>query len=119
AVEVGTLVRLGPVQVTHILAGSALAEPPALGVGQVPNQAQKREVRRRNRTTLQLPGRQPGALGQQDVTVVVEPLLKRPALGSDVVRVSTLNRRRGPLGSHAGPRYLAARPKPGLCLCQR
>ena len=41
--------------------------------------------------------------------MVVEPLLKRPALGSDVVRVSTLHRRCGPLGSHAGPRYLAAR----------
>src|SRR5205814_3657512 len=62
-----------------------------------------------NRTPLQLPRRQPGALGQQDVTVVVEPLLKRPALGSDVVRVSTLNRGCGPVGSHAGPRYLAAR----------
>jgi hypothetical protein len=41
--------------------------------------------------------------------VVVEPLLKRPALGSDVVRVSTLHCGCGPLGSHAGPRYLAAR----------
>ena len=41
--------------------------------------------------------------------MVVEPLLKRPALGSNVVRVSTLHRGCGPLGSHAGPRYLAAR----------
>src|SRR5215475_13662746 len=32
AVEIGTRVSLGPVQVRHILTGSALAEPPALGI---------------------------------------------------------------------------------------
>jgi hypothetical protein len=108
-VEVGIAVGLGELQVRHILTGRALAEPPALRVGQVPDQAQKRKVRRRNRTPRQLPGRQPGALRLQGVTVVVEPLLKRPALGSDEGRVSALHRGCGPLGSHARPRYLAAR----------
>src|SRR5262249_36881523 len=39
AVEVGTRVSISPVQARHILTGSPLAEPPALGIRQMPNQA--------------------------------------------------------------------------------
>jgi hypothetical protein len=45
-IEVRLLVGLCPVQIRHVLAGSALTEPPTLRISQVPDQAQKREVRR-------------------------------------------------------------------------
>ena len=87
------LLRIGlrVVQIRHILACRALPKPPPFYVGQMPNQTQEREGRRRHRTLPQLLGGQSGALDEKCLPLAVEPLLECSPFCGDLVRIDPLN----------------------------
>src|SRR5215218_7118408 len=86
-VEVAVRVVVGPVDAGRVLAAEDPAEPVALHVRHVPDEAEQRQARRRHRPLPQLRLVEPLALPGQRRPVVVEPGVEHGPLAGHVGRI--------------------------------